>query len=250
MKPAPEHPAASRPFVLLNMAMTADGKIATANRKISSFGTPRDQRHLYELRATVDAVMSGARTVDLNPVTLGNGGARFEKLRRRGGLAPCPLRVVVSGSGSLDPDAAIFQRHFSPILVLASGRATKPRLAALRRVADEVRVFGRGDLDFAAALRWLHRQHGVRRLLCEGGGELNDALFRAGLVDELHLTICPLVFGGRSAPTIADGLGFARLADAFPLELVSQRRVGDELFLVYARAEVAQQPTPRAARES
>jgi riboflavin biosynthesis pyrimidine reductase len=83
----------------------------------------------------------------------------------------------------------------------------------------------------------LRAEWNVRRLLCEGGGELNDALFRAGLVDELHLTLCPMIFGGRSAPTIADGPGCARLADAFAMRLQSSRRVGEELFLVYVRAK-------------
>ena len=74
---------------------------------------------------------------------------------------------------------------------------------------------------------------GVRRLLCEGGGEINAALFEAGLVNEAHVTLCPLIFGGRNAPTMADGRGFDRLADAARLKIKSQKRVGDELFLVY-----------------
>ncbi|MGH9593067.1 MAG: RibD family protein [Bryobacteraceae bacterium] len=74
----------------------------------------------------------------------------------------------------------------------------------------------------------------VKRLLCEGGGELNDALFRAGLVDELHLTLCPKVFGGRNAPTIADGVGVLKLSGAARLRLKSARRAGDELFLVFS----------------
>src|ERR1039458_184969 len=64
-------------------------------------------------------------------------------------------------------------------------------------------------LQISSSLNW-RSKWGVKRLLCEGGGELNDALFRAGLVDEIHLTICPKIFGGRTAPTIADGLGFQR----------------------------------------
>ena len=70
------HPPASLPFVFINMAMTADGKIATANRAASSFGSRRDQDHLLQLRATADAVMAGARTVDLNPINMGPGPAR------------------------------------------------------------------------------------------------------------------------------------------------------------------------------
>src|SRR6266516_1115487 len=223
----------SFPFVLVNMAMTADGKIATPNRAVSSFGSRRDQEHLYELRATADAVMAGARTVDLNAIQLGPGPARFREVRLNHGLAEYNLRVIVSGSGSVDPNAAIFRHRFSPIILLTTGRASKQPLARLRARTDEVLVCGRTRIDLARALLWLREKWNVRRLLCEGGGELNAALFQAGLVDEFHLTICPRIFGGNRAPTVADAEGARRLSDVAHLELGSLRRVGDELFLVY-----------------
>ena len=221
--------ASARPFVLVNMAMSADGKIATANRAVSTFSSAHDHDHLYALRATADAVMSGARTVDLHDYTLGPGAERFRRFRLRRGLAEYNLRVIVSGSGSVNPRAEIFRHRFSPILVLTSKRAPATALKKLRIVADAVKVTGTDEVDFTAALRWLRREWNVKRLLCEGGGELNDALFRAGLVDELHLTICPRIIGGRRAPTIADGLGFTKLADTFQLRLVSTKQAGDEL---------------------
>lgn len=222
-----------RPFVLVNMAMTADGKIATANRAVSTFSSRRDFEHLLELRATADAVMSGARTVNQEGVHLGPGPARFRRLRLRRGLSEYNLRVVASGSGSIRPGAEIFRRHFSPVIVLSSARAPQRRLEALRAAGGDVHVFGREEVDFHRALKWLRREWNVRRLLCEGGGELNGALFRAGLVDELHLTVCPKIFGGRDAPTVADGAGAARLVDATHLRLKSMTRAGEELFLVY-----------------
>ena len=221
------------PHVLINMAMTADGKIATANRTLSSFGSARDHAHLLELRATADAVMAGARTVDLNPINLGPGPARYRRRRIKNGLAEYNLRVVVSGSGSLNPRAALFKQRFSPIIVFTSQRASKARLKRLAALADEVKVCGAREINFRGVLTWLRRKWNVQRLLCEGGGELNSALFAAGLVDELHLTVCPNIFGGRRAPTIADGLGATTLAEATHLQLKSSRRVGDELFLVY-----------------
>ncbi len=75
------------PFVLVNMAMTADGKIATANRAVSSFASARDHEHLLALRATADAVMAGARTVDSAPINLGPGPAKFRRERLKHGLA-------------------------------------------------------------------------------------------------------------------------------------------------------------------
>ena len=221
------------PVLLVNMAMTADGKIATANRAVSSFGSRRDQDHLLQLRATADAVMGGARTADLNAINMGPGPAKYRRLRLRRGLAEFNLRVIVSGSGTLKPRAEVFRHRFSPIIILTTGRASAGRLKKLRAVATEVKICGTREIDFPRALRWLRKQWGIKRLLCEGGGELNDALFRADLVNQLHLTVCPRVFGGRTAPTIADGLGASSLARATQLELESARRQGNEMFLVY-----------------
>jgi 2,5-diamino-6-(ribosylamino)-4(3H)-pyrimidinone 5'-phosphate reductase len=221
------------PFVFINVATTADGKLAPANRKFVPFSSRRDQQLLLELRTRADAVMAGARTVDLMPVKLGPGPAKYRRMRLRNGLAEYNLRVVVSGSGTLDPRAEIFRHRFSPIIVLTTGRAPEKRLRKLREVADEVRIFGEAELDFVAALRWLHEKWKVKRLLCEGGGEINGALFRASLIDEIYQTLCPLVFGGRDAPTMADGRGVQTLAHATKLRLKSLKRAGQELFLVY-----------------
>jgi len=218
------------------MAMTADGKIATANRAVHSFGSPRDLAHLYELRAKADAVMCGARTIEISQSILGNGGEKFRKQRLKHGLAEYNLRVIVSGSGSINPDAAIFQKRFSPIIVLTTERASAKKLKQLRDLADEVKICGQDEINFRAALLWLRAKWNVKRLLCEGGGELNDALFRAGLVDEINLTICPKIFGDRTAPTIAEGQGFSRLADSEKFELTSINRKKDELFTVFSRA--------------
>ena len=215
------------------MAMTADGKIATANRAVSSFGSRRDQDHLLQLRATADAVMAGARTADLNPINMGPGPAKYRRLRLRRGLAEFNLRIIVSRSGTVNPKAEVFRHQFSPIIILTTRHATAGRLKKLRTVAAEVKMCGTREINFPLALRWLREKWGIKRLLCEGGGELNDALFRAGLVNQLHLTICPKIFGGRTAPTIADGLGAGSLARATQLELESAQRQGDEMFLVY-----------------
>ncbi|MEW6307364.1 MAG: dihydrofolate reductase family protein [Verrucomicrobiota bacterium] len=223
-----------RPFVFINMSMTADGKIATENRAVSSFSSKADQEHLLELRTMADAVMCGARTADLNKINLGPGHKKYRAQRVKSGLAEYNLRVVVSGSGSLDTKAEIFQHHFSPIIVLTTERATAGALRRLRTAANAVHVCGKKEIHFPAALRWLRKEWKVKRLLCEGGGELNDALFRAGLVDELHLTVCPLILGGRKAPTIADDLGAGSLSAAAKLRLKSLRRVGAEVFLVYS----------------
>jgi riboflavin-specific deaminase-like protein len=223
------------PFVFLNAAMTADGKIAPASRRFEPFTGPRDREHLLELRAQADAVMAGARTVDLDRVNLGPGPARFRRFRLQRGLAEYNLRVIVSGAGTINPKAEIFNHRFSPIIILAGEAIPGHRLRRLQSVADEVKTIGKTAIDFVAALRWLRAKWKVKRLLCEGGGEVNAALFAAGLVDELHLTIAPVICGGRRAPTLADGAGVQRLAEAARLRLVSMKHDGADLFLVYRK---------------
>ena len=236
---------AKLPFVLINMAMTADGKIATANRAVSSFGSKRDHDNLLALRATADAVMCGARTADLNDINLGPGPAKYRKLRLSRGLAEYNLRIIVSGSGSINPRAEIFKHRFSPIIILTTEQMSLATRRRLHKLGVEIKICGRREINFRIALHWLRAQWKVTRLLCEGGGELNTALFRAGLVNELHLTVCPKIFGGRIAPTIADGEGFSKLADASQLKLKSARRIGDEMFLVY----VAERSAPRVSTQ-
>jgi 2,5-diamino-6-(ribosylamino)-4(3H)-pyrimidinone 5'-phosphate reductase len=233
--------SANLPFVFVNMAMTADGKIATASRAISSFGSERDHNHLLELRATADAVLAGARTVDSAGVNMGPGSEPFRRLRRKRGLAEFNLRIIVSRTGSVNSNAEIFKHRFSPILILTTDSAPAARLKKLRMLADEVKVFGEREIDFHAAFAWLRKQWNVKRLLCEGGGELNDTLFRSGLVNELNLTIAPFVFGGRMAPTIADGRGVSKLAHAVQLQLKTRKLVGNELFLRYSVLPLVQE---------
>jgi riboflavin-specific deaminase-like protein len=226
------------PFVFINCAMTADGKIAPASRRFAPFAGKRDQQHLLELRATADAVMAGARTVDSDRVRMGPGGARYRHMRRRRGLAEYNLRIIVSGAGTIDPTAEIFKHRFSPIIILTTGRIAKARLVRLQKLADEVKICGKTEIDFPKALGWLRQKWQVKRLLCEGGGEINAALFQSDLVDEIHVTLVPILLGGRDAPTLADGVGVEKLADAAQFRLSSMKRDGATLFLVYQRKGV------------
>jgi riboflavin-specific deaminase-like protein len=223
------------PFVFSNFAITADGKIAFADHTFAPFSSERDREHMMELRATADAVICGSRTINETDSILGTGGAKYRRCRLKNGLAEYNLRVIVSGSGSVDPHSQIFTRHFSPVIVLTTKQISAGRLKKLRALADEVKIFGEHEVNFRAALRWLHEKWNVKRLLCEGGGELHGALIEAGLVNELHLTVCPKIFGGRTAPTIADGRGFLNLAGMAQFKLQSAQRIGDELFAVFNR---------------
>lgn len=188
---------------------------------------------LLELRTEADAVMSGARTVDAMPVNLGPGPAKYRQKRMEKGLSEYNLRIIVSGSATISPKAEIWKHKFSPIIVLTTERAGKSRIKALEKLGALVAPFGEKRIEFAEATRWLYQQWGVKKLLSEGGGSVNAALFAEDLVDEIYVTLCPVIFGGRNAPTMADGEGIDKLADATRLKLASREAVGNELFLRY-----------------
>jgi len=214
----------NRPFVFINMAMSADGKIASTNGTVSSFGSRTDHARLLELRTKADAILTGAGTLNAQPdITLGPSN-KEKKL---------PIRVIVSGQGHVSPKHKLFQTTGAPIVVLTSQGISRRRLKELETVADTVLVCGTNSVNFKKALHFLSKKYNSKRILCEGGGKLNDSLFRAGLVDEVNLTICPLILGGKDAPTIADGTGFKRLTDAAQFKLHSRKEVDNEMFLTY-----------------
>lgn len=220
------------PFVFTNGAVSLDGKLALENRSIIQFSSARDQRFVFQLRASADAVLCGAETVETFAIDLAAGPPECRRKRQQLGLAPEPLRVLVNDDGRIDPRARIFRKPVSPVIVLTTTRAAKQCAATLRERAT-VKGFGERTVDFVQAFRWLRDGFGVKRLLCEGGGETNAALIRAGVVDEMHITVCPLILCGRRAPTICDGEGVESLAQATRLRLKSVKQHQGELFLTY-----------------
>ena len=221
------------PFVFVNVATTADGKLAPSNRQFVPFSSREDQERMMRLRSEADAVLSGARTVDLGKVDLGPGGKKWQRKRVEGGRNEFNLRVIVSGSASVNPEAHIFRTRFSPIILLANKSAPKTRLKKLSTLTDDIHLSSGPNINFRKAFEWLREKWDVKRLLCEGGGEVNAPIFLEGLVDELHLTICPVIFGGRNAPTLADGVGIEKLSDAVQLRLKHVEEIGSEVYTVY-----------------
>jgi 5-amino-6-(5-phosphoribosylamino)uracil reductase len=202
------------------MAPSLDGKIAPA-RKAAPFAMSRhaeDPARMRDLRARADAIVIGATNLRLDDPD----------------LMPSALRVVVTRAGEqVDPSARMFDPSLGGEAVVAHAAAMPaPKRAALAAKATLVEL-GASDVDVDRLLEWLARERGCKVVLSEGGGGLNERLFAAHAVDELHLTIVPRILGGATAPTIVEGYGFQpdELPDA---RLVQCERVGDELFLVYA----------------
>ena len=221
-----------RPFVSMNMAMTADGKITSAGREYPRFTSDTDRKTMDRLRAEADAVLVGAGTVRADNPHLHVRDPEMKAYRRSRGKPDGLLAVVVTATGRVDPAWRLFHDEgISERIVATVQEASDASLTRLAGLAEVWRV-GRGRVDLHELLRRLRRL-GVERLLVEGGGELNWAFVREDLLDELHLTVAPSLLGGREAPTLLEGEGFL-MDQRRRLRLLDLARVGDELFCRYA----------------
>jgi riboflavin biosynthesis pyrimidine reductase len=142
-----------------------------------------------------------------------------------------PLRVVVSKSGRIDPRLKIFTKDFSPIVIFSTTHMPARTRTALTRHAD-LWLYEADSVDFADLLVTLRCEYQVRRIVCEGGSQIFRALLTAGLVDELHVTLCPRLFGGESAPTLTGPAGDF-LPQGVPLTLKKMEVRDGECFLRY-----------------
>lgn len=211
-----------RPFVFLNMVASVDGRAALDGRT-DTLGSAADTLLLTELRALADAVLIGSGTLRAE------GYARLvanpERVARRtaAGRPETPTAVLLSRSLDLPWDAGLFAAADQPVLLYTGSDAAVPAVAA------PVEVVRLADPAPAAALADL-RARGVRALLCEGGPTLNRALLAGDLVDELFLTLPPLLAGNAEAPRIVEGEDLPAPA-ALALEWVLHHE--GELFLRY-----------------
>jgi len=221
----------ARPFVTANFALTWDARISTRRRTPSDFSSPRDKRRLLEIRAECDAILVSAATLAADAMTMGLPAPKLRAPRRARGQAEYPLRVVVSRSGRIDPALRIFTETFSPIVIFATTRMPARVRTALAGRAD-VWLYEGASVDFADLLLTLRREYGVRRLVCEGGSQIFRALLEGGLVDEIHATLCPRIFGGTAAPTLTGPAG-GFLPQGVPLTLRKMEVRNGECFVEY-----------------
>lgn len=220
-----------KPHIFLNMAMSLDGKISTRDNQGPRFTSNADKIRMGEIRSQADAILVGAATIMADDPTFTSSQLNRERRIQRGVVAN-PIKVVVSGSGSVSETARMFHSNGAPALVFTTERIPLHRLTRLQEVADAVYVVGATEVDFHRVVDILATEYAVQHLLIEGGGAVNFALFEAGLIDEVYLTLCPKIIGGQDVPTIVGGSGF-NFFDILDLELQDHRIVNGEIFLHY-----------------
>lgn len=199
----------NRPFVFINVAMTADGKIDTSERKGSAISSKQDKERVDMLRAAADAVLVGGKTLleELPKLTVKSEALREGRIRQ--GRPPNPIKVGVVTAADIPIDSDFVKAGDARVVIFTTHRTSKEQLEHLRTHGVEVFVDDAPRVDLVKMMSTL-KEIGVGRLMVEGGGTMNFELLRLGLVDELTLYIAPMIFGGANAPTLADGLGVPR----------------------------------------
>jgi 2,5-diamino-6-(ribosylamino)-4(3H)-pyrimidinone 5'-phosphate reductase len=208
-----------RPKVIVNCAMSADGKISTKERRQVRISSEQDMARVKELRLSCDAILVGVGTVLADDPHLTVKG-RPKDVQ--------PLRVVLDPNGKTPASARVLNDWAATLMVtLEKCPATWPGAQVIRLGSDRI--------DLVGLLDHLGKK-GLGSLLVEGGGETIWSFFEGGLVDVYNVYVGSKILGGRTSPTPADGEGFLE-PDAYALRLIGVERLGDGVLLSYERAK-------------
>ena len=213
----------SRPCVILNAAMSLDGKIATYTGD-SQMSSPADFRRVHRLRASVDGIMVGMRTLlrDNPKLTV-----KFAKSRK-------PRRIIVDSKAQTPLSSYVVSTaNEIPTIIAVTSRASKNRIEILERRGVKILVCGKGSLVSVKILLQTLRKLGIRKILLEGGGALNWSMLSSGLVDEISLAITPRILGGEKAVTLVEGKGTPLVKDGVKLKLLNIAKYGPDLVVRY-----------------
>jgi 2,5-diamino-6-(ribosylamino)-4(3H)-pyrimidinone 5'-phosphate reductase len=212
-------PLPGRPTVFIDMVASVDGK-TTVDGSERGLGSEADKRVFYELRANADAVLNGANTLRISGSSSLVHDADLIEWRRTHNSRAQALGGVITASGDLPLDASFFTSREFEAAVFVSRAAPPERIERLRQTGRAIHLISEGDQGVADAVRILHDEYGVRRLLCEGGATINAALIHQQLADELFLTIAPKIVAGRGNLSVVEGAPYHR--DTMPpLTLIS-----------------------------
>jgi 5-amino-6-(5-phosphoribosylamino)uracil reductase len=215
------------------LAMSADGKIADYSRSPARFGSSTDKKHLEKQISLVDAVLFGAGTLRAYGTTLTITNQELLKQRKERVQFPQPINLVCSASAKLSPNLKFFHQPVPRWLLttvegakLWQGKEEFERVLVAETKKQEIVCF-----DWKSIFIKL-QQLGIKKLAVLGGGELVASLLEANLIDDLWLTICPILLGGRNSPTPVEGYGLNQQQAKY-LQLLSLEQIGQEIFIHY-----------------
>ncbi|MCI4329245.1 MAG: dihydrofolate reductase family protein [Thermoplasmata archaeon] len=217
-------PTTDRPEVLVNCAISADGRLAYAGGRQAKLSGPNDLARVQWLRADVDGILVGVGTVVADDPSL---RVHWERIDRPKGRSP--TRVIVDSLGRTPPEARVLDGS-TPTVVAVTDRCTRtfpPHVEVIR--------VGSGRVDLPQLFTEL-KHRGMRKLLVEGGGEILASVLAGGLFDRMTVFVAPTVIGGSTAPPMVRGPDLPESRPSAPLVLVTSEPLDDGVVLTYVPA--------------
>lgn len=217
-----------KPYVILNAAMTLDGKIATETGS-SNISGKEDLIRVHELRKEVDAIMVGINTVIADDPRL-----TVHKIESK--KEDNPIRVVVDGKGRIPIESRITNDDAPTIIAVSddykSDLTASDKYHVLKNKGVDFFFAGENQVDLVKLMNYLYEK-GVRTLMLEGGSTLNFSMIKDGLIDEIRICVASMVVGGVNAISLFGGDGFMTMDESVKLELVDSFSCGKDLVLKY-----------------
>lgn len=213
----------NRPYVIVNCAMSADGKSALPTRKQLRISSDEDIERMYKLRNECDTVLVGIDTVLSDDPKLTVKAKYVENPKQ-------PLRVVLDSKCRIPKDTLVLNNAAKTLIITTEGNEKHFEGEHIEVVGCKANGEGHVDLEYALELLY---QKGVEKLLVEGGGTIVWSFLEKRLVDDLYIYIGPCIIGGKATPTVADGLGIKNEGELIPLKIVDVTRLGPGILTHY-----------------
>ena len=217
------------PYVTVNLAMSADGKLSTRERRQVKISGSNDFGRVDILKAESDAIMVGIGTVLADDPSLTVKSPGLKETRLSSGKDENPIRIIVDSKARTPCDAEILHKGPGKRIVAVSKSADPKKVDELGKYADIIQA-GDERVDLRDLLEKL-AETGIETLMVEGGGSLIWSFFEDGLVDEYYTCIGNVIIGGESAPTPADGTGFIREDEFTKLEIIDVEKIDEGVLL-------------------
>jgi 2,5-diamino-6-(ribosylamino)-4(3H)-pyrimidinone 5'-phosphate reductase len=213
--------------VIVNSAMTVDGKIAT-HQGDSAISSKDDLIRVHKLRDSVDGIIVGISTV------LADNPRLTIRLGRKQPKEKHLTRIIIDSMGRIPLDSQILRTASKIKTIVAVTKLAHTNVRRkIKKTGAIVIVAGTNTVDLKRVL-WTIQKMGIKKILVEGGGEINWSLFSLGIVNELIVTIAPKIVGGRQATTLVEGEGYSRVSQGLKLQLKKVRMQNNgELVLHY-----------------
>jgi len=221
-----------KPYVILNAAMTLDGKIATKTGS-SEISGPEDLERVHEIRKKADGIMVGIGTVLADD-------PRLTVHKIPSSKSDNPIRVVVDNKARTPIDFRILNDDADTIIAVGSicdennPQSDAGAVSRAKAISQKADVFysSKTPVDLVEFMDYLYSK-GIKTLMLEGGATLNFSMIRENLIDEVRICIAPMIAGGRDAKTFFDGEGFDYMKDAVKLELIKSYSCGKDFVMEY-----------------